>query len=376
VQGQGLSDTFGEGDDQQEGVPSQAGEPFYDGTEDALDFLLSGPGKPYEPRPSCSTGTSHAPKQDRRVAAGLDDAYDPLFDLVDPGRIGIAGHSLGAAAVSFVGQKDPRVDATVAWDNLSPPDEGLFGIPTCPSAPDTRVPPPITRPAMGISNDYGITPEPFTSDPDPQEKNDAFLAYREAGIDSAEMVIRGGCHEESAFVPGSFTGPYPLGCGSLRGGDLIAWYTTAWFDKYVKGDPTADARLLTDRWRDDQLEQQADPDLNLFSYYFRSVLDIARSAGGRAACDDLRGGCDALGPDGGPADYSFVTDANGEPVPSENGAPIAGGPAGPGAGTPQIPPARPASRPHRKRAKHAKRCKRRHRKGHKRHKRCGKRHRR
>ena len=43
VQGQGRSDTFGEGPDQQEGVPSQAGQPFYDGTEDALDFLLSSP---------------------------------------------------------------------------------------------------------------------------------------------------------------------------------------------------------------------------------------------------------------------------------------------------------------------------------------------
>jgi hypothetical protein len=32
---------------------------------------------------------------------------------------------------------------------------------------------------------------------------------------------------------------------------MIAWYTTAWFDKYVKHDPTADARLLTNRWRHD-----------------------------------------------------------------------------------------------------------------------------
>ena len=35
-----------------------------------------------------------------------------------PSRIGIAGHSLGAGAVSYVGQVDPRVDAIVAWDNL------------------------------------------------------------------------------------------------------------------------------------------------------------------------------------------------------------------------------------------------------------------
>ena len=67
VQGQGRSDTFGQDPDQQEGFPSQAGEPFYDGTEDGLDFLLSSPSQPYEPRPSCSSGTSHAAEQDARV---------------------------------------------------------------------------------------------------------------------------------------------------------------------------------------------------------------------------------------------------------------------------------------------------------------------
>jgi dienelactone hydrolase len=319
VQGQGLSDTLGEGADQLEGVPSQLGEPFYDGSEDALDFLLTEAGDPYRPRPSCTTGTSHAAKQDRRVAAGFNDAFNPLGDLVDASRIGIAGHSLGAGAVSFVGQKDPRVDAIVAWDNLGRPDEGtaasngFLEIPACPLAPETRVPPPITKPALGISNDYGIDPTPFTSDPDPQERNRAFLAYRDAGVDSGELVIRGGCHEESAFIPGSFTGPYPFGCGTLRGGDLIAWYTTAWFDRHVKGDPTADARLLSDRWRDDSRGAAVDlgGDGNLFSFYFRSRLDFSLAAGGRAVCDDLRAGCPALAPDGGPPDYDFVADAGG-----------------------------------------------------------------
>lgn len=40
-QGQGQSDTFGEGADHSEGFPAQSdGRPFYDGTEDALNFLL------------------------------------------------------------------------------------------------------------------------------------------------------------------------------------------------------------------------------------------------------------------------------------------------------------------------------------------------
>ena len=63
VQGQGRSDTFGQGDDQQEGVPAQQAQNFVDGTEDALDFFLSSPTAPYVPRPSCTSGTSHATRQ-------------------------------------------------------------------------------------------------------------------------------------------------------------------------------------------------------------------------------------------------------------------------------------------------------------------------
>src|SRR3954449_5753499 len=93
-QGQGLSDIQGEAPDQNEGTPAQTdGRPFVDGTEDAIDFFLSTPDHPYEPRPSCNSGTSHAPKQDRRANAGLDAAYNPAWAQVDPGRLGLAGHS-------------------------------------------------------------------------------------------------------------------------------------------------------------------------------------------------------------------------------------------------------------------------------------------
>ncbi len=141
-QGQGLSDTFGAGPDRLDGVPSQEGRPFFDNTEDALDFALSTPARPYDPRPSCTSGTDHSPKQDRRVDAGLNAAHNPLFEMIDRRRVGIAGHSLGAAAVSYVGQIDPRVDAIVAWDNLADPGGSDFGVPECASgsspAPPTR----------------------------------------------------------------------------------------------------------------------------------------------------------------------------------------------------------------------------------------------
>jgi dienelactone hydrolase len=122
-QGQGLSDTQGESPDQNEGVPAQTdGRPFYDGTEDAINFLESTPQNPYQPVPSCNTGTSHAAKQDARVAAGLDAAYNPFWQLLARGfGVGLAGHSYGAAGVSYVGQWDPRVKTIVAWDDLGGP---------------------------------------------------------------------------------------------------------------------------------------------------------------------------------------------------------------------------------------------------------------
>src|SRR3954451_20477405 len=109
-QGQGQSDTPGEGVDAGEGVPAQSdGRPFFDGTADALNFFLSNPSHPYQPAPSCNSGTSHLAKQQSRVAAGLDNAANPFASLLDPKRIGLAGHSYGAAGVSYIAQRDARV---------------------------------------------------------------------------------------------------------------------------------------------------------------------------------------------------------------------------------------------------------------------------
>jgi dienelactone hydrolase len=332
VQGQGRSDTFGEGPDADEAVPAQQGQPFYDNTEDALDFLLSTQGHPYDPRPSCGNAnggiaTDHSAKQDRRVAAGLNAAFNPFGDMVDPDRIGLAGHSFGAAGVSYVGQADPRVDAIVAWDNLRAPT----GAPACPSDPATRVTREITKPAMGMSADYFLVPQPYTSDPNPQAKNTGFEAYRQAGVDSMQLNIRGGTHYEFSFIPGSVT-TYPFGTATLRGMDMVAWYTIAWFDKYVKGEADADLRLLTDRWLNDPLSAQIDPntppDANLYSFYFRSQYDFQRTDGSRVTCVDsetMRDRCPDMAPDNcHPGVYSFVADALTPDIPGAEADPCGG----------------------------------------------------
>jgi dienelactone hydrolase len=306
-QGQGQTDTLGEGADANEGVPSQTdGRPFYDGTVDALDFFFSSAAKPYEPRKSCSSGTSHAAKQDRRVKAGLDTAYNPFASLLDPSRVGIAGHSYGAAGVSYVAQSDPRVKAVVAFDNLGQPVAGGgsgLGEQPCPADPSQRAPAAITKPGLGLSGDYGLPPTPNTSQPDPTAKSTESFAYSKAGVDTGEIIIRGGTHLDFDWIPNQAFG------ATLRGADLIDWYTTAWFDKYVKGDPTADKRLLTDRWRSDTAEAAIDPDKdgNMFSFYYPSRLDIGRTGGTRFTCENLRPGCAGMTHDDGfPGTYDFV----------------------------------------------------------------------
>jgi dienelactone hydrolase len=304
-QQQGRSDSYGEPPDQDEGTPAQTdGRPFFDGTVDALDFFFSTAERPFRPRPSCDTGTSHAPKQIRRAAAGLNAAHNPLAGLVDFSRVGIAGHSFGAAGVSYVGQADPRVKAIVAWDNLRMPEPGGSGRTTvepCPADPSARRQVPITKPALGMAADY-FAGEPRGSDPDPLDKSEASLAYSKARVDTGEITIRGGTHFEYSFLPDPAFG------ATLRGIDLASWYTTAWFDKYVKGDATADSRLITSRWLDDRPEASVDPNRegNMYSFYFRSRLDIGLRGGGRFRCEDMRRPDCGLQPDCEPIPFWYI----------------------------------------------------------------------
>jgi len=309
AQGQGRSDTLGEGTDMFDSVPSQStGVTFYDGSQDALDFALSRPSRPYCPRKSRS-GTSHCAKQERRVTEGKASGANPFWRLVDRGRVGLAGHSYGASGVTWVGNQDQRVDAVVAWDNLcdltAPSSTGSSSNGSMPRgcSPGGQGSPKPRVPSLGLSADYGLVSTPYLQQPDPTSKSGGSLGFSKAGVDTGELVIRGGTHYEFSFIP------TPAFGATLRGIDLSAWYTTAWLDRYVKGDRRATERLLTTRWRDDPAGAAVDPadDGNLFSRYFRSRLDLGHDEGRRATCEDLRKGCPALSPDRGPRDYSYLT---------------------------------------------------------------------
>ena len=313
-QGQGQSDTFGEDPDRGEGFPAQTdGRPFVDGAQDAVNFFFSTQDHPYRPVASCSTGTSHAAKQARRATAGLDAAFNPYASLLDPSRVGIAGHSYGASGVSYIGQSDPRLKAIVAWDNLGPPASDSPGA-TDPNSSDNseqgcndaaaRRPAAIAKPALGMSADYFLDEFQPHNDTDPLAKSQESLAYSKAGVDTGEIIIRGGTHYDFTWIPN------PGLRATLRGADEIAWYTTAWFDKYVKGDPGADKRLLTNRWRHNAQEAAVDPgrDGNMMSQYYQSRLDVRLTSGQRLRCENLRAGCPGLvANDGVAGSYNFLS---------------------------------------------------------------------
>ena len=320
---QGRSDSLGEGVDVDEGSPSQTeGNGFYDWTQDAIDFVLSTPVQPFCPRPSRS-GTSHCPKQQRRVASGRNAAYNPYWQMVDGSRLGLAGHSYGAAGVSWMGQQDRRVDAVVAWDNLCDPslpttsitDRESGGLGASCLKGGQGDPPGHRVPSLGLTADSFFGTESRSEDPDPLEQSAGSRAFSKAGVDTGSIAIRGGTHFEFSYLPSTTFR------ATLRGMDLAAWYTTAWMDKYVKGDKTADARLLSTRWRSDIGDREVDPEGggNLFSFYFRSRLDLRRSDGSRFRCEDLRRGCAGMvSDDGWPARYSYLaiaTSKDGTPLP-------------------------------------------------------------
>lgn len=357
AQGEGMSDQFGEAPDQLEdafaatpgtgplgpqGGLGGNGLPFYDGGTDALNFLLSTPSKPYVPVPSRTSGTSHAAKQARRVAAGLNNAYNPLWELLDPTRIGFTGHSYGAEAASWLTQNDPRVATGVALDVLCvpvwpSPDEvtaistaavntiggalpapAFYGLPReCVGAPAGPAP-KITKPALSITSDYLLAPIPYALPPRPDDKSLGALEYEKSGVDTGTIVIRGGTHYEFNDLPAALP-------ATLRGIDMVRWYTTAWFSKYLLHDAKADAMLLTSRWRDDAASGTADPagDANLYSWHYRSWLNFGLAGGGRFNCQDLRRGCIGQvdqSDDGERADYSFLTAGAVTPDANQRGA--------------------------------------------------------
>ncbi len=247
---------------------------FWDGLVNVIDFFRSSPGNVYPHNASCA-GTYPTVVSD----------FNPYWERMDPDRLGLAGHSLGASGVSRVQGYDADgadswpglldsenpVDVIVAWDSLA------------------NISPRV--PAMGQSSEYGLTPMPKTTAPDPDAHKTAYAAWQEAGLPVYQLTIQGSSHYEWSLIP---TFPTTSWCpdtsnGRCEGGwgrPLAEHYSVAWFDRWLKqpgesGYADADARLLADSaWVD------------RYSFYYRSARAFPDRSGNMQLCEDIRAGCD------------------------------------------------------------------------------------
>jgi dienelactone hydrolase len=191
----------------------------------------------------------------------LQSAANPYRANTDTGRVGVAGYSLGARALSRTQAEDARVAALVAWDNLAVSENGDAGSPAC-----QHVPGPLRAPRVPALGQASETCPGLPAD----AKLTAFEHWRQAGVPAMQVVFAGATHFWwSAQASGAQH-------------DVAHAYTRAWFDRWLKADSAATARLLG----------RAAPGLpsrataEVLSARFRS----AAALDGRA-CPDVRAGC-------------------------------------------------------------------------------------
>jgi len=314
VQGQGTSETFPHQNEQVSalpfcnpfappqpieqfgcpGVPAQQESNFIYGTQDALRFFLSTPAHRYENKSGADAPVNEFNPLWRRFDRSRDKRTDT------PGRkrrVAIIGHSLGAAAVSYVQGVDPRVQVAVALDKLSAEGSEIQS---------QQVKPVV--PALGVQSEYGFNvapywmqhgssiqqqPGPPDQPPDPRrERKTGFDGWREAGVDSMLIVPRASTHLEYTDIP------YVLPA-SRYGQAFTSVYVQAWLDRYLKHRRSATRRLLSHRstylepagngkWAPVLLRR--DPQL---SFYYCSAYGFHSPAGKLHAERDIGGvgGC-------------------------------------------------------------------------------------
>jgi len=147
--------------------------------------------------------------------------------------VAIAGHSLGASAVSWVGQCDRRVKTIVAWDDVVPVTMSKCAANvTVPKADQARS---LHAPALAMTNDYEFNPQPAGTVPDPNggansgglDGTTGYLSLVAHHIDSEIVSIRNGTHLTYSYIP--------LVLPANEIGERVAfYYTLAWLDEYLR----------------------------------------------------------------------------------------------------------------------------------------------
>lgn len=180
----------------------QEAEEFFEDSDAVLDWFVATPGRP------------------------TADGFNPWHRELDRTRIGMAGHSGGGATANRHGSENPLVKAVVAWDR-----SGRYDLPER-----------LHVPSLFLLADHGFTPEARTEPPhpdgyepgsvDPGNKFEDYDRVVAQGTDSMKLVLRAATHLD--WVPRA-------SAASRYGEAVSAYYTLAWFDRYLKGlrDPQA-----------------------------------------------------------------------------------------------------------------------------------------
>lgn len=263
AQGQGSSGTFGNEDlgpaerPTTDGVPFQQDPNFLAATVDAAEFVLATPAKKH----------SRAFANDGANGIDVVNPYWRQVEYLEDGNanLGLAGHSYGARGVTFA--QDParnvtnvdHIRAIVAWDNL----EATY-------TPNV--------PAMGHNGESFVFPSFNYSRPNPEAKKGAFNKWRAAGVDTMQIAPRAATHMEWGF--------HPPACGSNWGNSIATWYTLAWFDKYLKDDPSADSRLLDRRYLAPN-NSNCGGNSHCYSIYYKSAYAFRDRNSILRTCDDM-----------------------------------------------------------------------------------------
>jgi dienelactone hydrolase len=225
----------------------------------ASEVISHDPDNPKKCNPICDFPTDDKPETSSAAAFALSTPqhryrwgrdrngrhtmhFNPLWREVNRHELGIAGHSLGATAVTPIGQADKRVKAVVSYDNL-----------------DGSIPAPLVAkihaPALYFGTDYAFptfaVPRSPGSPPNPRQHWAAYDQMRKAGVDSMAIVTRASTHYE--WDQQSAIGSLP----ASRYGQVVSlYYTLAWFDRYLKHEKSGLRRLLARRF-DDSADRHA-----------------------------------------------------------------------------------------------------------------------
>jgi hypothetical protein len=199
----------------------------------------------------------------------LQSTSNPFRSGTDTTRIGAAGWSLGARALTRTQEEDPRLDAIVAWDNLAISETGDAGSPqtNCNSVANPVRTPRV--PALGQASDNTCLQNGIDS------KKTAWSWWKQNNVPAFEVVFANSNHFWWSGISNATTNA------------ITSYYTLAWFDRWLKNDPSSRARLM------DTTPSSAAPNI-----VWSSNWSVLLSSGFRSAaffdgidCPDLRAGC-------------------------------------------------------------------------------------